>query len=414
MRRKLRLLYENHPGLIFFIYVFLKCALIFFKRYTGFKQEAVEAIQNFEPDLQGGAYRKQYRKLIVYRYIYYLRSNEYYLYGFGDVPQEERYTFMTRKLTYRYYKMINTKKYRKLLDRKNLSYEVLGKYYKRDLACIKGEEDLEVFEDFTDKHSKFILKPLSGHSGDGIEIIDSTEFESQEELFAHTLEKAPYVVEELIAQDEGVGRFHPDSVNTVRVVTFSYKEDFSILWAFLRTGQGASKVDNMGAQGAGGLGALIDHDTGIIVSDGVDWKGDRIAAHPDSGVVFKGYQIPRWNELLEMVKELASEIPELHCIGWDLSLTKDGWVLVEGNGRPQCVTIQTFTKKGYRPVYDKMYKLVAAYKKEQNYLFKGTDILQEIYDEKDDDYVRDEAELESEDLRDIRWLGSESEDDDDL
>ena len=162
--------------------------------------------------------------------------------------------------------------------------------------------------------------------------------------------------------------FHEQSVNTIRIVTFYYQNDVSILWSFIRTGQGDNNVDNMGAAG---LGALIDQKTGIIISDGIDWKGEKQACHPDSKIVFKGYQIPRWNELLDMVKELASKISSMHCVGWDFALTKEGWVVVEANARPQCVTIQTFTNKGYKPYYDKMYNLVKQEREQLDSIMKG-------------------------------------------
>lgn len=368
MRNKLRNKYEKKPNTYKTMYIFLKCVFIAFRKYNRFKKEIIEAINNFEPNINKKEFKNQFKKLIVYRYIYYLRASEYYLYDFEKVPFDKRNDYMTRQLTNRYYAMINTKRYRKIFDKKNLSYKVYGKYYKRDLICIKDEKDKKTFDEFIKDKEKFILKPFSGHSGDGIEIINVKDYENNKELFEYTLLKAPFVAEELIVQDKGLGCFHEKSVNTIRVVTFQYKEDISILWAFLRTGQGGASVDNMGAAG---LGALIDHETGKIISDGIDWKGDKEKKHPDSGITFKGYQIPKWDELKEVVKNLASELSEMHCIGWDLALTKDGWVLVEGNARPQCVTIQTFTKKGYRPMYNKMYTLVKDKKEKQERIMEG-------------------------------------------
>lgn len=356
MRNCLRKIYEKNPASVGVIYVFLKIVFVVFGKYKNFKEETIEAINSFEgTDIGKLQFQKIYMKLIVFRYIYSLRASEYYLYDFENVPYDKRDTYITRQLTKKYYRVINAKKFRKVLDKKNLSYKVFKKYYKRDLICIKDETEEKKFSKFIKDKDKFILKPFSGHSGDGIEIINTKDFKNTKELFDYTKEKAPYVAEELIKQSKDLGCFHEKSVNTIRVVTFQYKEDVSILWTFLRTGQGGSSVDNMGASG---LGALIDNETGVIVSDGFDWKGDKEKVHPDSGIAFKGFQIPRWEELLETVKELASELSEMHCVGWDLALTKEGWVLVEGNARPQCVTIQTFTKKGYRPLFDKMYKLV--------------------------------------------------------
>lgn len=363
MRNRLRKIYEKNNKTTGAIYAFLKTAFIAAGKYSGFKEETIEAIDNFEDENLSLKEKKQlFKKLIVYRYIYYLRASEYYLYDFEKVPYDKRDTFMTRQLTNRYYSMINTKRFRKIFDNKNLSYKVFNKFYKRDLICIKDEKGLEKFESFIKGKDRFILKPFDGHSGEGIEIINVKDFKDTKELFEYTILKAPYVAEELIVQSKNLGCFHENSVNTIRVVTFQYKEDISILWAFLRTGQGKYEVDNMGAAG---LGALINHETGEIISDGIDWKGRKQKEHPDSKIKFKGYKIPEWDKLVETVKELASEISDMHCVGWDLAHTNNGWVLVEGNARPQCVTIQSFTKKGYRDYYNKMYTLVKKEKEEK-------------------------------------------------
>ena len=354
MRPLLRKTYEKNNKMMNIIYYFLKVCYIILGRYFTLKEETKEAIACFEENLNKKEYKKTFRKLMIYRYIYCIRAREYYLYDF-EKNYDYRDTFMTRAFTKRYYNMINKSSFRKIFDKKNLSYKVFKKYYQRDLICVSSEEEINIFYKFIKDKDRFILKPFAGHSGNGIEIINVSDFKTKKELFDYTLEKAPYVAEELIKQNSDLGCFHEKSVNTVRVVTFYYNEDVSILWTFLRAGANDSEVDNMGASG---LGALIDQKTGVIISDGMDWNGHKVHQHPDSKITFKGFQIPKWNELLDMVKDLASEISEMHIVGWDLALTDKGWVLVEGNARPQCVTIQTFTKKGVKDMYDKMYALI--------------------------------------------------------
>ena len=215
MRQKLRKIYETNNASLGAIYLFLKICFIIFGRYKRFKEETNEAIKTFEGDnISLFHYKKTFMKLIVYRYIYYLRAGEYYLYNFDKVPYDKRDSYMTRQLTNRYYAVINTKRFRKVLDKKNLSYKVFKNYYKRDLICINDEEEINKFYNFLKNKKSFILKPFSGHSGDGIEIINTKDFKSKKELFNYTLEKAPYVAEELINQDDGLGCFHKESVNT--------------------------------------------------------------------------------------------------------------------------------------------------------------------------------------------------------
>ncbi len=363
MKKTLLKIYEKNNSSISIMYLLLNPAYRLLHKYEQIDDEVKNALSVFEPkNISKKDYKKLYKKLFVYRYIYSLRASEYYLYDFEKASYKERKEFMTRQLTDGYYSGINDRKFRKILDNKNLSYEIFKKYYKREMVCVSDKSNKKDFAEFAKNVERFILKPLSGHSGDGIEIIDVKKFKSTDELFEYTSPKIPYVAEGLIKQSKSLGCFHEKSVNTVRVVTFQYKGDISILWTFLRTGQGDHEVDNMGALG---VGARIDENTGKIISDGVDWKGSKVKVHPDSKIQFKGFQIPKWNELIEFVKELAGEIADMHCVGWDLALTDNGWVLVEGNARPQSVTIQTFTKKGYRKYYDNMYNLVQKLKLEE-------------------------------------------------
>lgn len=356
MKNLFKKIYEKNNRTLPFLYIILRVILKASGKYKEINEEIVEGIKNFEDEkITKSKFRKQHRKLVVYRYIYSLRASEYYLYDFEKNSYRDREKFVTRHQTARYYTIINDKKFRKILDKKNLCYKVFKDYYKRELICIAGEQDIDELKEFIDNHNEFIVKPFDGHSGDGIEIIKRNNFNSNEEICEHLLLKVPFIAEELIKQSSELGCFHEQSVNTVRVVTFQYKGDFAILWSFLRTGQGSSEVDNMGSMG---IGALIDSNTGRIISDGIDWKGASVEEHPDTKIQFKGFQIPKWDELIETVKNLASELSEMHCVGWDLALTDKGWVLVEGNARPQCVTIQTFTKKGYKKYYENMYNLV--------------------------------------------------------
>ena len=57
----------------------------------------------------------------------------------------------------------------------------------------------------------------------------------------------------------------------------------------------------------------------------------RAECHPDSGCKYKGWVIPRWNELLTLVEECHRNFDGHRYVGWDFALTANGWVLIEGN-----------------------------------------------------------------------------------
>ena len=157
------------------------------------------------------------------------------------------------------------------------------------------------------------------------------------------------VIEELIEQGEEMARIHAGSVNTLRIPTAIIKDEngdpkIQLFHPSLRMGRGDSFVDNFSA---GGVSALIDPETGVIYTDGADKKGHSFECHPDSGIRFKGFQIPQWDEAVAMVKEAAMMIPDNHYCGWDLAYSaQHGWCMVEANCTAQMGAMQMVTKEG--------------------------------------------------------------------
>ena len=84
--------------------------------------------------------------------------------------------------------------------------------------------------------------------------------------------------------------------------------------------------------GSGGVFAVINPETGIVYTDGIDETGKYYSEHPDSGVKYKGWQVPRWQELCEAVEKAHKNyLPKHHYVGWDWALTDQGWTLIEEN-----------------------------------------------------------------------------------
>jgi hypothetical protein len=59
--------------------------------------------------------------------------------------------------------------------------------------------------------------------------------------------------------------------------------------------------------------------------------GGRAAQHPNSGVVFDGFQIPYFREAVELVSQLHRHLRGVHSIGWDVAITPTGPTIIEGN-----------------------------------------------------------------------------------
>ncbi|NNF03162.1 MAG: hypothetical protein HKN17_01745 [Rhodothermales bacterium] len=84
----------------------------------------------------------------------------------------------------------------------------------------------------------------------------------------------------------------------------------------------------------GNLGAPIDLDTGELGSARYKDSGTIMndhASHPDSGSRISGFRLPDWKSAVDLVMRAHATLNDLPFVGWDVALTADGPVLIEGN-----------------------------------------------------------------------------------
>ena len=99
---------------------------------------------------------------------------------------------------------------------------------------------------------------------------------------------------------------------------------------------------------AGGLIVAVDGKTGRIVGTATDEFGNRFTAHPDSGIEFDGFQLPDWNQLLSVCCEMSAKLPAVRIIGWDMTYTDHGWIVIEGNSMTEAIGPQSTWLRGIR------------------------------------------------------------------
>jgi glutathione synthase/RimK-type ligase-like ATP-grasp enzyme len=79
--------------------------------------------------------------------------------------------------------------------------------------------------------------------------------------------------------------------------------------------------------------------------------------HPITGTGIVGFQVPLWDESLRLTQEAAKLVPEVAYVGWDVAVTPDGPVLVEGNefpGHHQHLPEYSPTDRGLMPDFLKL------------------------------------------------------------
>lgn len=296
------------------------------------------------------------KDMLFSRAFYEINFVQYFLFDFETKNNKGRREFVGDHEKARYTDDLhNSSDIYKIFRSKYNAYQKFKPFYKRDMVQFTASSGKEEFLEFAAKHPRFIHKIDDEALGNGINIIDFNKSgEAPEAAFKRiTADNRVHLAEELIVQVPELAAVHPDSVNTVRFATYLKNGKVTHMFSFLRMGAGGSIIDNATV---GGISAAIDLKTGIITSQGCREDMTRYLKHPDTGVQIIGMQIPRWSELLELVDKLARVVPEQKYVGWDLALTKDGWVMVEGNDSAMMTAIQMCEKKGLRKTFDSAFK----------------------------------------------------------
>ncbi len=183
---------------------------------------------------------------------------------------------------------------------------------------------------------KAFCKPLAGTGGHGafrLEVSNGRISADGDELAWGGLEKrlaSPMVLEALVDQHEALAALHPRSINTIRIVTVRKDvNEIALLTAFQRIGSGGRSVDNAHSGGifvpispAGELMEVGHHKPGF---------GTTKRAHPDTGIVFKGYRLPRYEESVSLAKRAHAFVGDVHSVGWDIAVTPGGPLIIEAN-----------------------------------------------------------------------------------
>ncbi len=142
---------------------------------------------------------------------------------------------------------------------------------------------------------------------------------------------AEFLVQPAIVQHPVLASITDQSVNTARIDTYVEGDQVHFNTAYLRVGSNAACTDNLSR---GGLAIKIDIQSGKLVGNGrrcADFGKGEYTSHPDTGVRFDGTQLPYWQEVKSLVRSAAQNMLPLRSIGWDVSITPEGPVLVEAN-----------------------------------------------------------------------------------
>lgn len=284
---------------------------------------------------------------------YNISPLEYFQFHFYNLSETEREAWAGTGFMYEYQLKMNPRNKRHILDNKALFHKYYDAFFVHQVADIKELKNGSgtASKILSNSSGKLVLKSVDGKCGEEVEIRDSNDFDERS-LVKYMDTRGYELAEEFIVQHPEMNRLSPSAVNTVRIFTqLNDRDEVEILGCRLRISVD-SHVDNLAA---GNLAAPIDEATGKLNGPGVysDITKAEQEYHPVTNVKIPGFQIPFWDEALEMVKKAAKLHPQNRSIGWDVVITEKGPGLIEGNHDWCKLLWQLPVKKGLKSVLKK-------------------------------------------------------------
>lgn len=181
------------------------------------------------------------------------------------------------------------------------------------------------------------VKPRYGIKGKNafkLHIADESLYLNDREISAAEFQcrvQSQCLVQRYINQNAAFSELYPGSLNTLRIVTFRNAIGISAPLVYLRLGANGSTTDN---DNGSRVVVNVDLESRTLCSSGYMMNGDDIRStleHPTSRTRFGGFAVPFLEESIELARAAHAWTPLLTSIGWDIALTADGPLLLEGN-----------------------------------------------------------------------------------
>ena len=278
---------------------------------------------------------------------------DYFEFEFYLLNKSERATYITSNVNNNIIKKYNDPKYNYIFDDKAVFNDIFKSFLKRDYINLEHLM-YDDFVKFVKNKKKIVVKPLNECGGKGVRVISIDKKSDLEKIFNLLIRNKQFLVEDYINQCKQMSFLYNKSVNTLRILTFYKNKKVYILKSILKIGNGGA-VDNFSS---GGMYTFVD-ENGKVYVPAIDEEGNIFEVHPVSKKKIVGFEIPKYKEVIDFVKELGLVVPKVRYVGWDIAITDNGPVVVEGNNfsgifqvKPSISGIKTGDLPNYRKYMD--------------------------------------------------------------
>jgi hypothetical protein len=273
---------------------------------------------------------------------------DYVDYDFAILTRAERATFMTHPVSNELSQKYDHPDFRHIFQDKVEFDRAFSPFLRREWMVVAPGNADEV-RAFTERERTIVTKEPVGQAGTGVHRYHAADITDWDDFHAGLRSRGELLIEAVIVQHEDLAAVCPGTVNTTRVTAFFDGEKTHILAMAQKFGRGAVS-DQMTF---GGFYTMLDDD-GHSMGPGYDSHENVHIVHPDSGFVIADFQLPMIEEVKAFVDQVARVVPQVQYVGWDIVVTPEGPVLVEGNwgaGVYENKPSVTGRRTGHKPRY---------------------------------------------------------------
>lgn len=280
-------------------------------------------------------------------YVFWGTSfSEYFGYRFWRRTHQEKRAYMTRRYMFRFFDRYNPKELRSRIGDKSLATKYYSEFLQREQ--FNKSDGFDAFLSFTSRHPHLFVKKAIGWGGTGArkEKINSED----DAIRVWRSLNSDEVVEPVIENHDLLKKIYPDSLNTIKVTVLQTPKGPVIATAIIRFGN-QTVVDNVHS---GGIAAGINVATGEIETAAMDKHFREFTQHPITGEPILGIVVPEWEAIKKLAIRASLVTPQLRYTSWDIALTNDGPIMIEGNWDAEFYAEQALYNRGHRRLFTSM------------------------------------------------------------
>ena len=222
----------------------------------------------------------------------------------------------------------------KVLDNK-IDFDIAFKDFLGRKFWVNKDTNIDEFRDFIDGQDRLFCKPINLCGGHGC--YDYTVTDDVEAMYEYFMNEPLMIIEQIPKQHHLISEIYPHSIDTVRVTAVIKDDKFIPINSWIKFGANGSVVDG---RASGGCFAGVDVKTGIVDTPAINYDNERFTNHMDTGKPITGFQIPYWPEVLDLAERALRHIDGINFVGWDICVTEDGPIIIEGNSGPALADVQ--------------------------------------------------------------------------